>query len=106
MITSLDRVPVTLVDGSTFEVNRVVIDRNGQRQLVYYWFEQRGRRIANEYWMKWYLMVDALVRNRSDGALVRVTTPVGAMESAGNADQRLIDFVRLAVPKLPAYIPH
>jgi exosortase D (VPLPA-CTERM-specific) len=94
LITSLDRVPVTLADGGTFEVNRVVIDRNGQRQLVYYWFEQRGRRIANEYWMKWYLMVDALVRNRSDGALVRVTTPVGALEAAGNADQRLVDFVR------------
>lgn len=106
LITSLDRVPVTLVDGSTLEVNRVVIDRNGQRQLVYYWFEQRGRRIASEYWMKWYLMVDALMRNRSDGALVRVTTPVGASESAENAEQRLVDFVKLAVPQLPAYIPH
>jgi exosortase D (VPLPA-CTERM-specific) len=106
LITSLDRVPVTLVDGSTFEVNRTLIERNGQRQLVYYWFEQRGRRMANEYWVKWYLLVDGLLRNRSDGALVRVTTPVGALESAGNADQRLVDFVKLAVPKLPAYIPH
>jgi exosortase D (VPLPA-CTERM-specific) len=106
LITSLDRVPVTLVDGSTFEVNRTLIERNGQRQLVYYWFEQRGRRMANEYWVKWYLLVDALVRNRSDGALVRVTTPVGALESAGNADQRLVDFVRLAAPNLAAYVPH
>jgi exosortase D (VPLPA-CTERM-specific) len=106
LITSLDRVPVTLADGSTFEVNRTLIERAGQRQLVYYWFEQRGRRIANEYWMKWYLLVDALLRNRSDGALVRVTTPVGALESAGSADQRLVDFVKLAVPKLPAYIPN
>lgn len=106
LITSLDRVPVTLVDGSTFEVNRTLIERAGQRQLVYYWFEQRGRRIANEYWVKWYLLVDALVRNRSDGALVRVTTPVGSLESTGNADQRLVDFVRLAAPNLAAYIPH
>ena len=105
LITSLDRVPVTLADGSTFEVNRTLIERSGQRQLVYYWFEQRGRRIANEYLVKWYLLVDALLRNRSDGALVRVTTRVGALESAGNADQRLVDFVKLAVPKLQAYIP-
>jgi exosortase D (VPLPA-CTERM-specific) len=106
LITSLERVPVTLVDGSTFEVNRTLIERDGQRQLVYYWFEQRGRRIANEYWMKWYLLVDALVRNRSDGALVRVTTPVLASESAGNADQRVVDFVKLTAPKLGAYVPH
>jgi exosortase D (VPLPA-CTERM-specific) len=106
LITSLDRVPVTLVDGSTFEVNRTLIERAGQRQLVYYWFEQRGRRIANEYWVKWYLLVDALLRNRSDGALVRVTTSVGAWESTGNADKRLVDFVKLAVPNLAAYVPH
>lgn len=106
LITSLDRVPVTLVDGSTFEVNRTLIERAGQRQLVYYWFEQRGRRIANEYWMKWYLLVDALLRNRSDGALVRITTPIGTLESTGNADLRLIDFVRLAAPNLAAHIPH
>ena len=56
--------------------------------------------------MKWYLLVDALVRNRSDGALVRVTTPVGAWEPAGNADQRLVDFVKLAAPELPPYVPH
>jgi exosortase D (VPLPA-CTERM-specific) len=105
LITSLQNVPVTLADGTTFEANRVVIERAGQRQLVYYWFEQRGRRIANEYWMKWYLLVDALVLNRSDGALVRLTTPIGAQEAAGAADQRLVGFVRLAVPKLAAYVP-
>ena len=105
LITSLDRVPVTLADGCGFEVNRTLIERAGQRQLVYYWFEQRGRRIANEYWMKWYLLVDAVTRNRSDGALVRVTTPVGAFESAGDADRRLVDFIGLAVPQLATYVP-
>jgi exosortase D (VPLPA-CTERM-specific) len=105
LITGLDRVPVALADGSSFEVNRIVIERAGQRQLVYYWFEQRGRRIANEYWMKWYLLVDAVMRNRSDGALVRVTTPVGAFEQAGAADQRLVDFMKLAVPELAQYVP-
>ena len=89
-----------------FEVNRVIISRGGQRQLVYYWFEQRGRRIANEYWMKWYLLVDALMRNRSDGALVRVTTPIGSLEAAKDADKRLAEFARLAVPRLAPHVPH
>lgn len=106
LITSLDRVALDMEGTGRFEVNRVIISRGGQRQLVYYWFEQRGRRIANEYWMKWYLLVDALLRNRSDGALVRVTTPIGSLEAAKDADKRLAEFARLAVPRLAPHVPH
>jgi exosortase D (VPLPA-CTERM-specific) len=108
LITGLSRLPVVLAHSSdgAFEVNRVIIERGGQRQLVYYWFEQRGRRIANEYWMKWYLLVDALVRNRSDGALVRVTTVIRPFEAPADADQRIQDFMKLAVPRLAAHVPH
>ncbi len=107
LITGLGREPVALFNGDEgFEVNRVIIERAGQRQLVYYWFEQRGRRIANEYWMKWYLLVDALLRNRSDGALVRVTTAINPLEEPANADRRLQDFMKLAVPRLAAHVPN
>ena len=108
LITELSRLPVTLALSSegVFEVNRVIIERAGQRQLVYYWFEQRGRRMANEYWVKWYLLVDALLRNRSDGALVRLTTAIATFETPAEADQRLQSFMRLAVPRLPAHVPH
>ena len=106
LITGLDRERITLPGEEGFEVNRVLIERAGQRQLVYYWFEQRGRRIANEYWMKWYLLVDALLRNRSDGALVRVTTAIEPLEAPADADQRLQDFMKLAVPRLAAHVPH
>ena len=106
MITALDRMPVKLAGLDGFEVNRTIIERHSQRQLVYYWFEQRGRRIANEYAVKWYLLVDILMRNRSDGALVRVTTPIGSNESVQDADRRLLDFMQLAVPRLPPYVPN
>ncbi|NTV94214.1 MAG: VPLPA-CTERM-specific exosortase XrtD [Thiobacillus sp.] len=105
LIVSLDRVPVT-VSGESFEINRTVIEKAGQRQLVYYWFDQRGRRIANEYSVKWYLLLDALKRNRTDGSLVRVTTSVGAMESVADADRRLVEFMQFAVPGLAPYVPH
>jgi exosortase D (VPLPA-CTERM-specific) len=105
LITSMDRVPVVL-PGETFEVNRTLIEKGGQRQLVYYWFDQRGRRIANEYWMKWYLLLDALNRNRTDGALVRITTSVRVNEEVKDADRRLLEFMQLAVPMLTPYVPH
>lgn len=106
VISSLDSVEFALTDGSPMQAVRVQIDKGGQRQLVYYWFEQRGRRIANEYWMKWYLLQDALTRNRTDGALVRVVTQVGQMEDVKQADERLQRLVRVAVPVLGPYVPH
>jgi EpsI family protein len=36
--------------------NRAIVEKDSQRQIVYYWFEQRGRKIENEWWSKWYLL--------------------------------------------------
>lgn len=105
VISGITRVDVALNDGTPLDVVRVVIDRGSQRQLVYYWFEQRGRRISNEYLMKWFLLSDAVTRNRTDGALVRVVTPVRPNEPADAGDKRLVDFVRLAVPLLGPFVP-
>src|SRR6185437_5802936 len=63
-------------DGAGHPINRAIIERSGAKQLVYYWYEERGRKIASEYWSKWYLLRDAITMNRSDGALVRLTTPI------------------------------
>src|SRR5262249_38430578 len=79
--------------GVTLPLNRVVIARDNNKQLVYYWFVQRGRNVANEYWSKWYLFVDAVVKNRTDGALVRLVTPLYASESEDAADGRLQSFI-------------
>lgn len=86
-------------------VNRVKIQYDDNRQLVYYWFKQRGRDIASEYMVKWYLFWDSLTRHRTDGALVRVITPVGPNEEWSDGDERLSDFVRESAPVLDRYIP-
>lgn len=86
-------------------LNRVIIARGSQRQLVYYWFDERGMKIANEYWSKVYLLRDAILRNRTDGALVRLTTPIFPGENEDDADKRLQDFTRAVVPNLAGYLP-
>ena len=85
--------------------NRVVISRGQNKQLVYYWFEERGMKIANEYLSKVYLLRDAMFKNRTDGALVRLTTPVYTGESEADADKRLQDFMQVSVPHLESYLP-
>ena len=91
--------------GVEFPFRRVVIERNSIKQVVYYWFEERGRKIADEFLAKWYLFADAVVMNRTDGALVRLTTQIYDGEIERDADQRLHDFMRTAVPILTDYLP-
>jgi exosortase D (VPLPA-CTERM-specific) len=85
--------------------NRVIMEQDSQRQLVYYWFVQRGRTVANEYWSKWYLLVDAIFSNRTDGALIRLVTPMYTDESEQSADLRLQGFIRDLHPNLNVYLP-
>lgn len=85
--------------------NRAVIERNGTKQLVYYWYEERGKMIASEYWSKWYLLFDAITKNRSDGALIRLITTVLPSELERDADNRLKSFMRDLLPSLNGYLP-
>jgi exosortase D (VPLPA-CTERM-specific) len=99
-------VPSLTVNGHNLIVNRLVIKKGDVRQLVYYWFQQRGRVITNEWQVKWFLFYDRLTRQRTDGALVRLTTSVGLDESWSDGDRRLVEFAAAVVPKLDQYIPN
>jgi exosortase D (VPLPA-CTERM-specific) len=93
-------------NGAPLQVNRVIVEHGTDRQLVYYWFQERGRDITNEYLVKWYLFEDALLRNRTDGALVRLITPLLVNESPAAADTRLTQFTESALTTLQNYLPN
>ena len=88
-----------------FTANRAVIRKNDEKQVVIYWFKQRDRILVNEYLVKWYLLWDAFSRQRTDGALVRLASPVGPSESEAEVDQRLMAFASAIDEKLPRFIP-
>jgi exosortase D (VPLPA-CTERM-specific) len=94
------------INGHVLRVNRTLIELGNQRQLVYYWFEQRGRIVTNEFAVKWYLFVDAVTRHRTDGAMVRIITSVPVGGSDADADARLAGFAARIAPDLPRYIPN
>ncbi|SHF86534.1 exosortase D, VPLPA-CTERM-specific [Loktanella atrilutea] len=106
-IFSIDQSPVSFPDTvyGTFEVNRAVIEKGLTRQLVYYWFEQRGTRMTNDYMAKIDVVYDSLTRGRTDGALVRFVTPIAAGEDEAAADARLQGFMADLLPRLPRFIP-
>jgi exosortase D (VPLPA-CTERM-specific) len=86
-------------------VNRALIQKDSQKQIVLYWFKQRDRILSNEYLVKVYLFWDALSRGRTDGALVRIASPVGPGETEDIVDQRLLRFVSTVAPELNRYVP-
>ena len=88
-----------------FNVNRVVMQMGRSKQLVYYWFHGRNRNITNEYLAKWYIFLDSLMLNRTDGALVRLVTYIPDGTDTSIADERLNDFIKDFYPLLPDYIP-
>ncbi|MEO1251615.1 MAG: VPLPA-CTERM-specific exosortase XrtD [Pseudomonadota bacterium] len=102
-ITQHDVLPFDGAAGKSF--NRLLIENRNSRQLVYYWYDQRGRMVANEFIMKLWLMFDAVTRQRSDGAMVRLITPVIDGEPITAADARLVEMMSELETFMPAYVP-
>lgn len=98
-------VPDAQIGGQSLRINRAIIENGANKQVVYYWFQQRGRVITNEYLVKWYLFWDSLTRQRSDGALVRLMAAVPEGKSLDQVEQELKAFARSLAPRLEAYVP-
>jgi EpsI family protein len=86
-------------------VNRYVIAKGLDRQLVLYWYDAHGRVVANEYWAKFYLVADSIRMNRSDGAFVRVITALPEGERIQAGQQRAVEFAQGLIPLVGRYFP-
>lgn len=84
------------VQGAMLPVNRYVIEKGPERQVVLYWYQGRGRVVANEYANKLWLMVDAARLRRTNGSLVRIIAP---------RERDAAEFARVVFPRLPEYLP-
>lgn len=84
-------------------VNRYLIQKDNQMQITLYWFQTQGKAVAGELGAKIELVRNALLRNRTDGALVRLSSPVqGGVEQT---TERLVAYVQALYPILPQYLP-
>ena len=88
-------------------VNRYLIRKGVDQQLVLYWYQSHGRVVASEYWAKLYLIQDAVRLNRTDGALVRVITPITSNTDgdARHAEETAVGFVQTLFPLLQRSLP-
>lgn len=97
---------IRVTDGTedkAITVNRYLVQKGARKHVVLYWYHSKGRVTASEYWGKIYLVLDAISKNRTDGALVRVAVPVIGSEE--DAIRNGTTFIRTMFPELPKFIP-
>jgi len=87
-----------------FEANRYIVQNGDNKQLLIYWYQGRGRKIASEYWGKIYTVIDSVRLRRSDGSMVRVMMPIGASEEA--TLKAAVDLAAQIAPALPDFVPN
>jgi EpsI family protein len=87
----------------SFPVNRFVIQKGLERQAVFYWYQGRGRIVADEFANKGWLMLDAARLRRSDGGVVRLMTPI--TRTPESAFAALETFSTALMPHLSKSLP-
>lgn len=103
------RIQMDNVDGAgrAITINRYIVQKGLDRNVVLYWYHGRGRVVASEYVSRALLIRDAMLTNRTNGSLVRVLAPVDGNDDAHvlAAENVAKDFVRSMFPKLDPYLP-
>ena len=102
----LEAARVTIPVGGSpgaIEVNRYIIQKDQYQQLVLYWYQSHGQVVASEVDAKLQLIKNAVFHNRSDGALIRITSPVSG--SIPETFERQVNYVQAMYPLLGEFLP-
>ena len=101
--SSFVQIPVRAGSDDAITINKVLIEKGLDKQVILYWYQDRGRVIASEYWAKAYLMWDAMTKNRTDGSLVRLSIPVTT--TPDDAYNQGVEFLQDMWPHLQEFLP-
>jgi EpsI family protein len=82
-------------NGRPMEINQYSIQNSGQRMLVFYWYQSKGRILASEYMGKVLLAKDALLTGHTGGSLVRLILP-----DIPGAPAEAVAFASVLIPEM------
>ena len=86
--------------------NELFIENEGRHRLVHFWY-QSHRRTGMLGWFEQAVdhFIGSLLDGRSDGSLVRISTPISGADDIAAARARLGAFGREVMPELRAHWP-
>jgi len=102
-IVETEEIPVQVQGTRTITINETLVRKGLDQQIVLYWYQDRGRVIASEYWARGYLIWDTMLTHRTDGAIVRLSVPV--TRTPEDASQHGLTFLHDLWPLLTEYLP-
>ncbi|MFH0781452.1 MAG: exosortase C-terminal domain/associated protein EpsI [Pseudomonadota bacterium] len=85
-------------------VSEMLIRNGAEYQVVLYWYQNRGRIIASEYWEKIYLVLDAIMMRRRDGTFIRIMSTVQDNQIEA-AEAKLHKFAEQTMTLLEDHLP-
>ncbi|MFN7918543.1 MAG: EpsI family protein [Bryobacteraceae bacterium] len=96
------QIPIT--GSQPIEVNRYLVAKGRQKNIVIYWYQSHDRVVASEFAALGYSILDSARYNRSDTAIVRVVVPV--VEGSEQASEKAaVEFIQAAFPLITKYFP-
>jgi EpsI family protein len=99
-----DRVPIAVPGPpGAIVVNRYLIQKDHRYQLVVYWYQLQGRAVASELGAKVQMVRGAITQSRTDGALIRISSPLyGSLEQTFAVQTGLVQAI---FPVLRHFLP-
>jgi EpsI family protein len=103
-ITGLESYQLELEDGTSRNINRLIVTELGRRHLMFYWFETRSGTIRSEFGLKWDLMINSLMLRPTDAAIVRINLPLPDHDTGGGT-VRALTFLEKFLPSIELALP-
>lgn len=106
-IAKVERVDIAgeLGLGSPFKINRVIVQKDEERMLVYYWFTHMGRAMPRNTTAKFSVLTRGAMAGRFDGAIVRLISPIRKGQPEAEVETQMNDLLKKLLPQLPRFIP-
>lgn len=89
-------------ENSLIVINQMLLQKGLEKQLAFYWYQGRGRIVANEYWDRGYMVLDSILKRRSDGALIRITGSVNDLPADVEHQK---EFITILLDNINLYLP-
>jgi len=98
-------VKITAGADEVIEVNRLIKQEGNINRLILFWYDLNGRVVTGRYTAKAYTTLDSLIRGRTNGAMMILSSDFGEMEELPKELTVTEDFAGKIFPLLKDYLP-
>jgi len=102
---NLSVIKVNLESGEGMEINRLFQRGKGKNNLVLFWYDINGRIVTGRLAAKLYRAWDGLVRGRTNGAIIILSSDLASDENPNEAEEQIKEFIRTTYPFFLDYLP-